>query len=50
MPAGRPTHPRFTPYLLARIVDLTEGQALRANLALRQQNARGAAKIAVALA
>ena len=42
--------PRLTPYLLARIVDLTEGQALRANLALLQQNARVAAEIAVALA
>jgi pseudouridine-5'-phosphate glycosidase len=38
------------PYLLARIVELTEGQALRANLALLQQNARAAAEIAVALA
>ncbi|HEX9676586.1 MAG TPA: pseudouridine-5'-phosphate glycosidase, partial [Anaerolineales bacterium] len=42
--------PRLTPYLLARIVELTEGQALRANLALLQQNARAAAEIAVALA
>ena len=42
--------PRLTPYLLARIVELTEGQALRANLALLQQNARVAAEIAVALA
>jgi pseudouridine-5'-phosphate glycosidase len=40
--------PRLTPYLLARIVELTEGQALRANLALLQQNARAAAEIAVA--
>jgi pseudouridine-5'-phosphate glycosidase len=42
--------PRLTPYLLARIVELTEGQALRANLALLQQNAHAAAEIAVALA
>jgi pseudouridine-5'-phosphate glycosidase len=42
--------PALTPHLLARMVDLTGGQALRANLALLQQNARAAAEIAVALA
>jgi pseudouridine-5'-phosphate glycosidase len=40
----------LTPFLLARMVELTEGRALRANLALLQQNARVAAEIAVALA
>lgn len=41
---------QLTPFLLARLVELTEGQALRANLALLQQNARVAGAIAVALA
>jgi pseudouridine-5'-phosphate glycosidase len=41
--------PQLTPFLLARIVDLSAGRALRANLSLLQQNARVAAEIAVAL-
>lgn len=39
-----------TPFLLARIVDLTEGRARKANDALLAQNARVAARIAGALA
>mgnify|MGYP001797163625 CR=1 FL=1 len=35
-----------TPYLLSRIVDLTEGQSLTANIALVRNNARLAAQIA----
>jgi pseudouridine-5'-phosphate glycosidase len=38
----------LTPWLLARIADLTDGASLRANTALLQQNARIAAQIAVA--
>ncbi len=41
---------QLTPFLLSRVVELTEGQALRANLALLQQNARAAGEIALALA
>jgi pseudouridine-5'-phosphate glycosidase len=37
-----------TPYILARIVELTEGRSLRTNIALVQANARLAAEIAVA--
>jgi pseudouridine-5'-phosphate glycosidase len=39
-----------TPYLLARIGDATSGAALAANIALVLNNARLAARIAVALA
>jgi pseudouridine-5'-phosphate glycosidase len=39
-----------TPYLLKRIFDLTEGKSLAANIALVENNARVAARIAVALA
>ena len=39
-----------TPYLLARVLDLTEGRSLDANVALIQNNAALAAEIAVALA
>jgi pseudouridine-5'-phosphate glycosidase len=39
----------LTPYLLARISDLTHGASLRANLALLENNAVVAAAIAVAL-
>jgi pseudouridine-5'-phosphate glycosidase len=39
----------LTPFLLARISDLTGAASLRANLALLEQNARVAAQIAVAL-
>jgi pseudouridine-5'-phosphate glycosidase len=38
-----------TPYLLARVVALTEGHSLAANLALLENNARVAADLAVAL-
>ena len=38
-----------TPFLLARIVELTGGQSLRTNIALVRNNARLAAEIAVAL-
>jgi pseudouridine-5'-phosphate glycosidase len=39
-----------TPYLLKRIFELTEGRSLKANIALVENNARVAARIAVALA
>ena len=39
-----------TPFLLSRIVELTEGASLRANIALVRSNARLAAEIARALA
>jgi pseudouridine-5'-phosphate glycosidase len=39
-----------TPYLLARIVELTEGRSLIANIALVENNARVGARIAKALA
>jgi len=39
-----------TPYLLGRIVELTEGRSLEANMALVRNNAAVAAAIAVALA
>ncbi|WP_337269785.1 pseudouridine-5'-phosphate glycosidase [Oryzifoliimicrobium ureilyticus] len=39
-----------TPYLLSTIFDLTEGQSLKTNIALVENNARLAAEIAVALA
>ena len=38
-----------TPYILARIVELTGGRSLRTNMALAQNNARLAAEIATAL-
>jgi pseudouridine-5'-phosphate glycosidase len=38
-----------TPYLLSRVVALTEGHSLTANLALLENNARVAADLAVAL-
>ena len=41
---------RLTPYLLARINQLTAGDSLRANIALVKSNAALAAQIAVALA
>ncbi len=40
----------LTPFLLGRIVELTEGRSLTANIALIEHNARLAAEIAVALA
>ena len=40
----------LTPYLLARMFELTGGESLKANIALVENNARVAAEIAVALA
>jgi len=42
--------PALTPFLLARLAELTEGRTLRANQALIVANARLAARIAAALA
>lgn len=42
--------PALTPFLLARVVELTGGRSLRANLALLERNAAVAGEIAVALA
>ena len=39
-----------TPFLLARVLDATEGRSLEANVALVENNARLAARIALALA
>ena len=39
----------LTPYLLGRIVELTDGKSLEANIALVKNNARVAADVAVAL-
>ncbi|MGB1250975.1 MAG: pseudouridine-5'-phosphate glycosidase [Candidatus Promineifilaceae bacterium] len=39
-----------TPFLLKRLVELTDGKSLRANVALLKNNAAAAAEIAVALA
>lgn len=41
---------RVTPYLLAKILELTGGDSLRTNIALVENNARLAAEIAMALA
>ncbi|HWP68377.1 MAG TPA: pseudouridine-5'-phosphate glycosidase, partial [Rectinemataceae bacterium] len=41
---------RLTPYLLARIVELTGGDSLESNIALVKNNATLAAEIAVAYA
>ncbi len=38
-----------TPYLLSEMLDITKGESLKANIALVENNARLAAKIAVAL-
>jgi pseudouridine-5'-phosphate glycosidase len=43
------TRKEVTPYLLARINDLTEGRSLTANIALIKNNARFAAELAVEL-
>jgi len=42
--------PRSTPWVLARVADLTAGRSVRANLALIENNARVAAELATALA
>jgi pseudouridine-5'-phosphate glycosidase len=44
------TRKALTPYLLGRIVELTGGRSLTANIALVENNARLAGRIAVALA
>jgi pseudouridine-5'-phosphate glycosidase len=38
-----------TPHILARLVEITNGRSLRANIALVQSNARLAAELAAAL-
>jgi pseudouridine-5'-phosphate glycosidase len=38
-----------TPYILARIVELSGGRSLRTNIALAQSNARVAAEIAAVM-
>jgi pseudouridylate synthase len=40
----------LTPFLLARVSEITEGESLRANLALLKNNAKIAAKAAAAMA
>ncbi len=47
--AGGVTAKAVTPYLLSRMLDLTDGRSLRTNIALIRNNARLAAEIAVAL-
>ena len=48
--ASRGVHGReITPYLLARIAELTEGKSIQANIALLRNNAATAAQIALAL-
>jgi pseudouridine-5'-phosphate glycosidase len=42
--------PRSTPWVLARVAELTGGRSVRANLALIENNARMAAELARALA
>ena len=42
--------PASTPWLLRRMVELTDGRSMRANIALLRNNAHVAARIAVALA
>jgi pseudouridylate synthase len=42
--------PRATPWVLARVAELTDGRSVEANLALIENNARVAGEIAVALA
>jgi pseudouridine-5'-phosphate glycosidase len=42
--------PATTPFVLARVAELTNGRSVAANLALIENNARVAADIAVALA
>jgi pseudouridine-5'-phosphate glycosidase len=44
------TGPAVTPFVLARIEELTAGESIPANLALAENNARIAGEIAVALA
>jgi pseudouridine-5'-phosphate glycosidase len=42
--------PRSTPWVLARVAELTDGRSVRANVALLERDARVAGEIAVALA
>ena len=42
--------PNATPYLLGRIVEITSGESLKANIALVEHNARLGAAIATAYA
>jgi pseudouridine-5'-phosphate glycosidase len=42
--------PASTPFILARVAELTDGRSVRANLALIEQDARVAGEIASALA
>jgi pseudouridine-5'-phosphate glycosidase len=44
------TGKRLTPFLLARLADVTAGKSIRANRALAINNARVAAELAVAMA
>jgi pseudouridine-5'-phosphate glycosidase len=46
----RVTGKDVTPYILARLVEITDGRSLRANIALVRSNARLAAEVAGALA
>jgi pseudouridylate synthase len=50
MDAGGVSGKDATPFLLGRIVELTGGRSLVANIALVKNNARLAAEVAVALA
>jgi pseudouridine-5'-phosphate glycosidase len=47
--AGGVAGKEVTPFLLNRVVELTGGRALKANIALLRQNARLAGEIACAL-
>ena len=44
------TGKKVTPYLLQRVLELTDGRSLESNIALVEHNAALAARIAVALA
>ena len=44
------TGARITPFVLGRIAEATDGRSIPANLALAENNARVAAKVAVAIA
>ena len=43
------TGKRITPYLLAKVAEITGGRSMAVNLALLEQNARIAARIALAM-
>jgi len=42
--------PRVTPYVLAKVEEITAGESVSANLALAEQNALVAAEVAVEIA